>query len=68
MQQEKVQLEIQKAIQKIRVKGSQLHEAQLRLDSLAAENGSLINGLREAERLLSVQKESFFGIDKNLNG
>lgn len=32
--QEKLQLEIQKAIQKIRVKGSQLHEAQLRYDVL----------------------------------
>ena len=24
--------------------------------------------MREAERLLSVQKEQFFGVDKNLNG
>lgn len=61
-------MEIQKAVQKIRVKGSQLHEAQLKLDILSAENNNLLNSLREAERLLSVQKEQFFGVDKNLNG
>ncbi len=63
-----MQLEIQKAVQKIRVKGSQLHEAQLKFDILAAENNNLLNNLRESERLLSVQKEQFFGVDKNLNG
>ena len=47
-------MEIQKAIQKIRVKGSQMHQAQLRLDALASENTSLINNLREAERMLSI--------------
>jgi hypothetical protein len=39
-------LEVQKAIQKIRVKGSQLHEAQLRFDILQGEHTALINNLR----------------------
>lgn len=34
IQQEKVQLEIQKALQKLRVKGSQIHETQLKFDML----------------------------------
>lgn len=66
--QEKLQLEIQKAIQKIRVKGSQLHEAQLRYDILQNENVNLLNSLREAERLLAAEKERFFGVDRTLNG
>jgi hypothetical protein len=33
-----------------------MHEAQLRLDALASENISLINNLREAERMLSIEK------------
>ena len=63
-----MQLEIQKAIQKIRVKGSQLHEAQLRYDVLQNEATNGINTLREAERALASQKELFLGVERSLGG
>lgn len=55
-------------VQKIRVKGSQLHEAQLKFDFLSKENVNLINNIHEAERLLGITKEKFFGMDQGLNG
>lgn len=46
LQQEMIQMEIQKIVQKIRVKGSQIHEAQLKYDHLFNENNTLINSVR----------------------
>lgn len=67
IQQQKIELQIQKVIQKIRVKGSQMHQAQLKLDFLSNENVNLINNLREGERMLGVVKQKFIGIDQTLN-
>ena len=54
-------------IQRIRIKGSQIHESQVRHDSLSNENINLLNNLRETERVFGIVKEKYFGIDKNLN-
>lgn len=66
IQQQKVELQIQKMLQKIRVKGSQINEAQTKFDFLTNENINLINNLRESERVLGIVKEKFFGIEKSL--
>lgn len=54
--QQKLQLQIQKVVQRIRVKGSQIHEAQLKFDFLSNENVNLINSIHEAQRLLGITK------------
>ena len=43
-----------------------MHEYQLKFDSLNSENLMLINQLREAERMLALEKERFTGTDKGL--
>lgn len=54
-------------LQRIRVKGSQIHEAQTKYDFLSNEHVNLINNLHEAERVFGIVKETFFGVDKSLN-
>lgn len=67
IQQEKIQVEIQKVLQRIRVKGSQIHEAQTKYDFLCNENVNLINNFHQAERVFAIVKQTFFGVDKSLN-
>lgn len=55
-------------MQRMRVKGAQLHQASIQYDILRTENVNSINRLRQAEVLLSSVKEKFFGLDKTLNG
>lgn len=45
----------------------QIHELQLKYDSLNNENLTLINQMREAERLLALEKERYVGMDKGLS-
>lgn len=67
LQQEALQVEIQKTLQKIRLRGVHIHEAQVRLDGLEKEGVQLTNQLREGERLIGLEKERAMGVEVGLN-
>ena len=53
-------------LQKIKLKGAQMGEAQSRYDALEIENRKLIDDLREAERIVCLEKERVFGLERSL--
>lgn len=51
----------------MKLRGAQIHELQLKYDSLMNENMATTNQLRESERMLALEKEKIFGVEKSLN-
>ena len=49
-------------LQKIKLRNAQIHELQLKHDSLLGENANIVNQMREEERVLALEKEKLFGM------
>ena len=63
----KVQTEIEKVMEKIKLRAAQIKKAQVKMDSLTSENSMVLSQLKETERIVTLEKERLFGQEKFLN-